>query len=195
MRTHVPPEVREMVANLQQAVQMSKGRQFVEAEPALRAIREDARKRGYGYGAASYHLSFVCFRQGRLEEALELVFEAIAQDPLNPEYHGGFEAVVHRMREVIEAADLPPGDARIPRFHALLTREGEATVETHLALLRHLCAVGDEAEAARFSKALSVLHPGHPEVSRLRAGIELPADEGRASPLALALLPATVAKA
>jgi len=196
MRNHIPQQLKEMLAADAHCAKLVKEGRFAEAEPILRAVRDDARKAGWGHASMSHHMSYICFRQGRLEEALELTLDALAQDPLNRDYNGGYQAVLQRMRETIEAADLPAGDARIPRYHALLAREAETTVETHLALLRHLAAVGNHEEAARISEALSVLHPEHPEVWRYRGAIDAevvsPAGE---SVRALSLLPVVVAKA
>jgi len=196
MRNHIPKQLKEMLAADAHCAKLVKEGRFAEAEPILRAVRDDARKAGWGTAATSYHLGFVCFRQERLEEALELTLDALAQDPLNRDYNGGYQAVLQRMRETIEAADLPAGDARIPRYHALLAREAETTVETHLALLRHLTAVGNHEEAARISEALSLLHPEHPEVWRYLGAIdaEVVSSAGEAA-RALSLLPAVVAKA
>lgn len=105
------------------------------------------------------------------------------------------------MREVIEAADLPPTDPRIPRYYAILAREAETTVETHLAMLRHLCAVNELQAAVRLSEQVAEIFPGHPEVWRIRAAVhpkgpERPDSklEGPGAALA-ALLPRTVGKA
>lgn len=200
MRSHVPAQVMKAYDATKQARQLITDGQYKEAEPILRGIRDEARSAGWGHASISHHLSYALFRLDRFEEALECECEAVAQEPFNIDYHKAFDSLVQRMREVIEAADLSPDDPRIPRFHALLVREvEETTVETHLALLRHLCAVGNHAEAERFSKALSLLHPEHPEVWRYRAGIEAdsgtPADERSGSLAILSFLPAVVGQA
>lgn len=197
MRSHVPAEVKAGLLAEAQAAQLVKEGRHAEAEPILQSIRDTARNAGWGHAAISHALSVVCYHQGRLDEALEFVCEAVAREPFHRRYQKGFDSVVQRMREVIEAADLSPDDPRIPRFHALLAREvEETTVETHLALLRHLCAVGNHAEAARIAKALSLLHPEHPEVWRYRAGIEAESGDEKSDSLAiLSLLPTVVAKA
>jgi len=197
MRNNIPTQVKDMLAAEMHAMGLVDSGKVVEAEPLLRRLRDDARNIGIGHAILSHRLSFVCFRQGRLEEALELTCEAIAAEPLNHHYHQGYQAVVQQMREVIEAKSLEPGDARIPRYHALLAREDEATVETHLALLRHLAAVGAKEELERFSKALALLHPGHPEVWRFRAGAgdALPAAADSLIAAGMSLLPTATAKA
>lgn len=127
------------------------------------------------------------------EAAYETLAEALAQDPLNVDYHHAFGVLLQRMREAIEAADLPATDPRIRSYYELLAREeGEATVETHLAMLRHLCALGEVEEAERLTEALMLLHPAHPEVWKFRAVVEQGIEGMEA---ALAFPPTTTAKA
>lgn len=199
-RGQVPADVKAAMAAAEEATRLVNEGRYAEAEPILRGIRDTARQAGWGHATISHQLSWVLFRLDRLEEALELVNEAISHEPLSRLHHDTFGAIMQRMREVIEAADLAPEDPRIPRFHALIAQEQEeTTVETHLALLRHLCAVGKRAEAERFAKALRLLHPGHPEVWRYRTGIEAeggaPTDERSGALAMLSILPSAVAKA
>lgn len=195
MRNHIPAMMKQMLEADRHVAFLVKENRFTEAEPILRAVRDDARKAGWGYASMSHHLSHVCYCLGRLEEALEFALEALAQDPLSREFNRGYQAVVQNMREIIEAADLPAGDARIPRYHALLAREAETTVETHLALLRHLTAVGNQAEAARIAEALAILHPEHPEVWRFRGAVGPEVVSSDRALATLSLLPAVMAKA
>lgn len=197
MRKNLPAKAQELLELQRRADSLLEAENFEEAIDLLREVRDSARKEGWGTATPAYLLSFVYFRQDRLEDAFHLLLESLSQDPLNPQFHAAHQTLMQRMREVIEAKDLPPDDPRIPRYHAILAREGEATVETHLAMVRHLTATEKLDEARKLADALTVLHPEHPEVWRLHialGGRERVESEAPELP-AFVLSPPRVAKA
>lgn len=79
MRKLFPIRAKDAVEALRVLPRLLDADKLDEAEALLERAREEARHEGWGHAHVSFNLSFVQYRQGRLEAAYETLTEALAQ--------------------------------------------------------------------------------------------------------------------
>lgn len=106
-----------------------------------------------------------------MDEAFHYILEAMAMDPLEPTIEKSFGIVTEKLRRLLLDPDRDPSDESTPRLHGMLVRAGKADDLVHLALARHLEAVGKAEEALRVLDAVLLLSPGCRDAWVAKAGL------------------------
>lgn len=161
MPNFADPAFRDLNGANRAAQELLDKGQFAEARKAFTDVRERARKLGIDASWASWGLAVCCDNVGDFEMAFENMLDALRTDPLNIGKQGSFDAIVQRLRAALSSTERAAEDPSTPRIYRLLVQANEADIPSHLAMVRHLAATGDEAGALRLVEAVTVLAPSN----------------------------------
>ncbi len=159
MRTFPDLRIRDAVWETQRAGRLLDDREWAAAREAFTALRARVAKFGLDSAYLAWGLAVALDNLGETEMAFEAVSEAVSKDPMNPACHHSFDLIANRLRAALADPNRAPDDPSTPRLYALLQHAGEADVPSHLAMARHLAAVGQPDAALRLLDAVTLLSP------------------------------------
>lgn len=130
-------------------------------------LRNELEALGLQSGWTHWAIAVAHDNLGEHEMALNAIRKALKDDPLCPLTHRSFDIILGRLREHL--VGLPVTHDSIPRLYGLLAQSGDADVQTHLVMARHLAATGRGERAEALLESLARLASASREVWLERA--------------------------
>lgn len=171
MRTFPDARIRTLIAGLRKATTLIEKGEHAEAQTVLFDVRARAAKVGVESAFLVWNLAVCQEAVGELETAFETVSEAARLDPLAQPIQSTFDSVAWRMRLVVADPERAPEDPAIARMYEALMSAGECDVSSHVAMARHLSAVGEHQRAMRILDAVTLLASVSQDAWRAKAAV------------------------
>jgi len=154
------PEARRlMLANIAKVHEHGERREYAEAKVMAEKVRGGLAMAGITSAHVLWLLAVTNDYLGEVEEAFRLITEAVTVDPMEPSIEKSFIIITDRIRRMLIDPDRDPADESTPRLHDMLVQAGKADELVHVAMARHLEAVGKPDEALRLLDAVLLLSP------------------------------------
>jgi tetratricopeptide (TPR) repeat protein len=171
MKRFLSKELQRTFDDLHRIASLEEEGKWAEARVEFARVRALARKAGIPHGMVSWRLAVCSDNLNELEAALEYAVEALESDPLSGPFRNSFEIICRRIRESLASEEWDVADPATARLYELLVRERQTDDASHLAMARHLVAVGETERAKRIVGALVTLSPRRAEAWALLASI------------------------
>lgn len=158
-RKLTPEGRRLMLLDMQRAHELVSAEKHEEAKSVLENVAAGLAWAGVTSAHATWARAVVADYLGDGDSAFRLIIEAADMDPLEPAIVRSFGIIVEKLRRTLLASDQDPADESVPRIYGMLIEAGKADDAVHLAMARHLAAVGKDGEAMKLLDAVTTLSP------------------------------------
>lgn len=154
------PEARRlMLADLAKVHEHGERREYAEAKALAEKVLGGLALAGVRSAHVLWLLAITHDYVGQVEEAFRLIMEAMAVDPMDSSIEKSFTIITDRIRRMLIDPERDPADESTPRLHDMLVQAGKADELVHIAMARHLEAVGKPDEALKLLDAVLLLSP------------------------------------
>lgn len=157
--TLTPEARRLMLADVAKVHEHGERREYAEAKALAEKVRAGLAMAGIKSAHVLWLAAISSDYAGQVEEAFRLITEAMAVDPMEPNIERSFGIITDRVRRMLIDPERDLADESTPRLHAMLVSAGKADELVHVALARHLEAVGKPEEAMKLLDAVLLLSP------------------------------------
>lgn len=157
MRTFPDVRIRSLMNKVRKATNLVEKGEHAEAQTVLADVRAQAAKAGIESAFVVWNIAVCQQALGDLEAAFETVCEAARLDPLAHPIQSAFDSIAWGLRVSIVDPEPPVNDISIARRYSLLMAAGECDVTSHVAMARHMSALGEHDRAMRILDAVTLL--------------------------------------
>jgi hypothetical protein len=175
MTTHRKPldaTTRSTLADgLQQLERLTEARDLDAAQALADNLITAVRRAGINSACLAWLRAIVTDLRGDPLQALHLIEEALAVDPIAPPFLNSRAVIVRRLREALCRPDREAADPETLTLWNTLAHAGAADDSCHLALVRHHVAKGNDLEALRLLDAVTTLSPASVEAWAMKAQV------------------------
>lgn len=171
MRTFPDVRICTLIAGLRNATTLIEKGDHVEALKVLLDVRARAAKVGVESAFLVWNLAVCEEALGEFEAAFETISEAARLDPLAQPIQATFDSIAWRMRQAVADPERAPEDPAIARMYDALMSAGECDVSSHVAMARHLSAVGEHERAMKILDAVTLLASVSRDAWRAKAAV------------------------
>lgn len=162
---------RMMLADMRRAHELVNERDYSEAKKVVEKVAAGLAWANARSAHVIWALAVVNDYLGDLGEALKHIMEAIRMDPLEPAITRSFDIITDKLRHALIDAERDPSDETTPGLYAVLVQADRADDMVHVAMARHLDAVGKAAEAMKLLDAVVLLSPACRDAWLLKAAV------------------------
>ena len=155
------PEARRlMLADIAKVHEHGERREYAEAKVLAEKVRAGLAMASVRSAHVLWLLAVTSDYLGEVEEAFRFIMEAMTVDPMEPNIEKSFGIITDRLRRALIDPERDLADESTPRLHDMLVQAGKADELVHVAMARHLEAVGKPDEALKLLDAVLLLSPG-----------------------------------
>lgn len=154
------PETRRlMLLDMQRAQELVNAGNHAEAKGIVENVAAGLAWAGVTSASVLWARAVVADYLGDGDSAFKFIMEASGMDPLDPAIARSFDIISEKLRRTLLASDNDPTDEAVARIYGMLVEAGKADDLCHVAMARHLAAVGKDDEAAKLVEAVVLLAP------------------------------------
>ena len=162
---------RAFLRDVHRADALLQERRLDEGRAILLGLRDALARKGLQSAEVIWSLAVAADCGNDQVEALRLITEALALDPLSKGINNSLEIIAGRVKAALASKDWTVTEPSTPALYRLLVDVGEADEETHVAMARFYAAAGEADAALALLEATTTVFPGCREAWAEKAAV------------------------
>ncbi|SRR6266567_333452 len=166
-----PTKITFVVALLERGHKHLDSQQFLDAKECFLQALGEANAMGISSASVHWSLAVALDYGGEVDLAYEHASKAVELDPFAGPFRRSLTVIERRIFAFLGDRDRPDEHDLVPRVYGALLARSAATLEAHVAMVRHLVAIGGAGSALGKAEALVSRFPGRPEAWAVKAHV------------------------